>query len=126
MLRLYQRKENIDVNDPNAKLHVCKVPIGIIPAGSGDYVAKYLHGNRDVITATIKIILGNTVQTNVASLHEGGKLVTYSGLLLGFNLFGEMMRDLEKFRNLGQIRFNGILILLIFIFIEIKNEFYNI
>lgn len=106
LLRLYQKKENIDVNDPDAKLYVCKLPVGIIPAGSGDYVAKYLHGTRDVVTATIKIILGNTVQTNVASLHEGGKLVSYSGLLLGFNLFGEMMHDCEKFRNLGPIRYH--------------------
>lgn len=79
--------------------------------GSGDYVAKYLHGTRDVVTATIKIILGYTVQTNVASLHEGGKLVSYSGLLLGFNLFGEMMHDCEKFRNLGPIRYHGKLII---------------
>lgn len=112
-------------------MQVVKKMFSTVVLGSGDYVAKYLHGTRDVVTATIKIILGNTVQTNVASLHEGGKLVSYSGLLLGFNLFGEMMHDCEKFRNLGPIRYHGKLFLFnknvsnaFLNFIYVKDQFY--
>lgn len=75
--------------------------------GSGDVIVQYLHGTRDVTTAILRIILGSTVPTNSVSLHEGGKLISYSGLVLGFGLFGDMMFDCEQFRWMGPTRYEG-------------------
>lgn len=40
--------------------------------------------------------MGHCVSTNIASLHQGNKCSGYSGLILGFGLFGDVMRDCEK------------------------------
>lgn len=103
-----QYKAGINVNDTEAVLRQCSVPVGIIPAGSGDVIVQYLHGTRDVTTAILRIILGATVPTNSVSLHEGGKLISYSGLVLGFGLFGDMMYDCEQFRWMGPTRYEVI------------------
>lgn len=103
-----QEKAGINTDDTESILRQCPVPVGIIPAGSGDVIVQYLHGTRDVTTAILRIILGSTVPTNSVSLHEGGKLISYSGLVLGFGLFGDMMFDCEQFRWMGPSRYEVI------------------
>ncbi|XP_046544665.1 ceramide kinase-like [Haliotis rubra] len=101
-----QKDAGIDYNDPDAEVVPSEVPIGIIPAGSGDYVVQYLHGTRDVMTAAIHIALGKSGPVNAVSVHQERQLSAYSGLLLGFGLFGDIMNDCEKFRWMGSSRFN--------------------
>ncbi|XP_041359229.1 ceramide kinase-like [Gigantopelta aegis] len=101
-----QKDAGIDFNDPDAETVSSKIPIGIIPAGSGDCIVQYLHGSRDVMTAAIYIALGKTRPASAASIHQGHKLSLYSGLLVGFGLFGDIMKDCDKFRWMGASRFN--------------------
>lgn len=100
-----QQANGIDADDPEATLMPLTFPVGIIPGGSGNYVVKYLHGTTDPVTAAIKIVLGQTTATNIVSLHQGGKLQAYAGLLLGFGLFGDMMYTCEKYRWMGNVRY---------------------
>lgn len=102
-----QKDHGVNVHDPDARIVPSTIPVGIIPAGTGDCVAQYLHGTRDVITAALHIVLGNTTPSNAVSVHQGGKLSAYAGLVLGFGLQGDMMYDCEKFRWMGQSRYNG-------------------
>ncbi|ESO94509.1 hypothetical protein LOTGIDRAFT_161209 [Lottia gigantea] len=101
-----QSDAGIKYDSPEAKIVASAIPIGIIPAGSGDYIVQYLHGTRDVKTAALHVILGQRTDANVVGVHQGGKLMAYSGLLLGFGLFGDIMYDCEKFRWMGASRFN--------------------
>ncbi|XP_025110094.1 ceramide kinase-like [Pomacea canaliculata] len=101
-----QKDHGVNVHDPDARIVPSTIPVGIIPAGTGDCVAQYLHGTRDVITAALHIVLGNTTPSNAVSVHQGGKLSAYAGLVLGFGLQGDMMYDCEKFRWMGQSRYN--------------------
>ncbi|KAK6188697.1 hypothetical protein SNE40_004825 [Patella caerulea] len=101
-----QKDAGVKYNSPEAKVVPATIPIGIIPAGSGDYIVQYLHGTRDVTTAALHIILGKRTNANVVGVHQDGELTAYSGLLLGFGLFGDIMYDCEKFRWMGPTRYN--------------------
>ncbi|CAG2193934.1 CERK [Mytilus edulis] len=46
------------------------------------------------------------VDSNIVSVHAGRHLLSYSALVLGFGLFGDMMHDCEKFRWMGPSRYN--------------------
>lgn len=102
-----QQDLGVDMHNPDAKVAPCQIPIGIIPAGSGDWVVQYLQGVRDVITSALHIVLGHTTPSNAVSVHQGGKLSAYSGLILAFGLQGDMMYDCEKFRWMGSSRYTG-------------------
>lgn len=103
-----QKDHGVNADDPEAKVIPTNLPIGIIPAGSGDWVVQYMHGTRDVMTAILRVISGYTSPANAVSVHQGGKLSAYSGLLLAFGLQGDMMNDCEKFRWMGPNRYNVI------------------
>ncbi|XP_062621631.1 ceramide kinase-like, partial [Saccostrea cucullata] len=102
------RDVGLNPDDPESKLPQLNLPIGIIPAGSGNYTAWYLNGTKCPKTAAIRIMMGDCVATNVASLHQGNRCAGYSSLILGFGLFGDVMRDCEKYRWMGTSRFKVI------------------
>nr|KAG5710249.1 hypothetical protein BaRGS_008965 [Batillaria attramentaria] len=101
-----QKDHGVNADDPEAEIIPTDIPIGIIPAGSGDWVVQYLHGTRDVITSALHVVLGKTSLTNAVSVHQGGKLSAYAGLVLGFGLQGDIMNDCEKFRWMGPSRYS--------------------
>lgn len=82
-------------------LYIC------IYIGSGDVVVQYLHGTRCARTAVLHVLLGSRVESNIVSVHEGDHLVSYSALILGFGLFGDIMHDCEQFRWMGPSRYNS-------------------
>ncbi|KAH3695587.1 ceramide kinase-like isoform X2 [Dreissena polymorpha] len=106
LLSRLQTDSGVDKNDPDADITTSNIPVGIIPTGSGNYLVNYIHGTKDVETATLKIILGDHHMSNVVSLHQEQKLSRYASLLMGFGLVGRMMHDCEKFRWLGPSRYN--------------------
>lgn len=101
-----QKDKNRNYDSHEEDIIPVSLPIGIIPAGSGDVIVQYLHGTRCATTAVLHILLGGHVDSNVVSVHEGGHLLSYSALILGFGLFGDMMYDCEKLRSLGPLRYN--------------------
>ncbi|CAC5374479.1 CERK [Mytilus coruscus] len=72
----------------------------------GKCFIRALHGNKDVQTAVLRIILGDVTHTNVAAVHQGGVLSVYACLILGFGLCGRMVRDCEKTRWMGPKRYS--------------------
>ncbi|KAK0069792.1 sphingosine kinase 1 [Biomphalaria pfeifferi] len=100
-----QQLHQVNTDDPNCALVPVNVPVGVIPCGSGNYLAMYLHGIIDPITAAIKIVLGKTTATNLASIHIGGKLIRYAGLISCFGLIGNMMAMCERHRWMGNVRY---------------------
>ncbi|CAG5133706.1 unnamed protein product, partial [Candidula unifasciata] len=100
-----QQMEGFNADDPDVKLPPIPFPVGFIPAGSGNYAVRYLHGCTDVVTAAIKIVLSQTRPVNVVSVHQGNKLEGISHLLTSFGLIGEMIRACEQHRWLGNLRY---------------------
>ncbi|BFY99411.1 hypothetical protein BsWGS_02451 [Bradybaena similaris] len=100
-----QQIAGFNADDPDVKLPPIPFPVGFIPAGSGNYAVRYLHGSTDVVTAAIKIVLSQTRPVNVVSVHQGNKLEGMSHLLSSFGLIGDMMRACEKYRWMGNVRY---------------------
>ena len=61
LLRRFQSEHNIDIHDTDSHLLPVNLPIGMIPAGSGNVLIEFLHGNKDIETAVLKIILGKLI-----------------------------------------------------------------
>ncbi|XP_071172125.1 ceramide kinase-like [Mytilus edulis] len=106
LVKRVQQDNRVNLDNHNADIVSSALPIGIIPAGSGDVIVQYLHGTRCARTAVLHILLGNHVDSNIVSVHAGRHLLSYSALVLGFGLFGDMMHDCEKFRWMGPSRYN--------------------
>ncbi|XP_069127663.1 ceramide kinase-like [Argopecten irradians] len=106
LIKRTQEMSGVNFNDSTAELVSPTVPIGILPAGTGDYVVQYLHGTKCLVTAVLRILMGKSVYTNSASVHEDNKCLAHSGLVLGFGLFGDMMHHCEKYRWMGSNRYN--------------------
>ncbi|OWF48850.1 ceramide kinase-like protein isoform X2 [Mizuhopecten yessoensis] len=101
---LRKQHQNSEIELDTATPTMSDIPVGIIPAGTGNVLVEFLHGNKDIETAVLHIIKGKTSRSNVAGLYENRKLTVFAGLVLGFGLCGEMVRDCEKMRWLGPTR----------------------
>ncbi|XP_072952369.1 sphingosine kinase 1-like [Typha angustifolia] len=86
-----------------------KVPLGIIPAGSGNGMAKSLLDSvGDLFTvsnAVFAIIRGNKRSLDVASVVQG-KTKFFSVLLLTWGLVADIDIESEKYRWMGSTRFD--------------------
>ncbi|XP_069127661.1 ceramide kinase-like isoform X2 [Argopecten irradians] len=102
LLRKQHPNKDIELDTPTSP--VCDIPVGIIPAGTGNVLVEFLNGTKDIETAVLHIIKGKTTSSNVAGLYQNNKLTVFAGLVLGFGLCGEMVRDCEKMRWLGPTR----------------------
>ena len=81
------------------------VPVGIIPAGSGEGAALRMTLTRDSVTATLHIITGETELQNVYSVHNAGKLLGFGLILIGYGVSGDIFRFSDNMRYLGKLRY---------------------
>ncbi|XP_052099548.1 uncharacterized protein LOC127734030 isoform X2 [Mytilus californianus] len=56
LMRKTQSDAGVDLNDHNTTLEKMELPIGIIPAGTGNGLVGILHGCKDVMTSTLQIV----------------------------------------------------------------------
>ncbi|XP_074182694.1 ceramide kinase isoform X2 [Rhinolophus sinicus] len=101
-----QRSAGVDPNQPRAALVPSALRIGIIPAGSTDCVCYSTVGINDAETSALHIIVGDSLSMDVSSVHHGGALLRYSVSLLGYGFYGDIIRDSEKKRWMGLIRYD--------------------
>ncbi|KAK3763579.1 hypothetical protein RRG08_057002 [Elysia crispata] len=103
-----QQLAGLNPGDPDVAVSPLPVPIGVIPGGTGNYIALYLHGSKEPVTAAIKILMGKTTASNVVGVYQGGKLQECAGLICSFGLLGDIMHDCERFRWMGNFRYKVI------------------
>ncbi|XP_015426217.1 PREDICTED: ceramide kinase [Myotis davidii] len=101
-----QRMAGVDQNEPRAALVPCPLRIGIIPAGSTDCVCYSTVGINDAKTSALHIIVGDSLPMDVSSVHHHGALLRYSVSLLGYGFYGDIVKDSEKKRWMGLIRYD--------------------
>uniref|UniRef100_A0A8D0XP51 DAGKc domain-containing protein n=1 Tax=Sus scrofa TaxID=9823 RepID=A0A8D0XP51_PIG len=101
-----QRDAGVDQNHPRAALVPSPLRIGIIPAGSTDCVCYSTVGTNDVETSALHIILGDSLSMDVSSVHHGGTLLRYFVSLLGYGFYGDLIKDSEKKRWMGLVRYD--------------------
>ncbi|XP_032738651.1 ceramide kinase isoform X1 [Lontra canadensis] len=101
-----QRDAGVDQNQPRAALVPSPLRIGIIPAGSTDCVCFSTVGTNDVETSALHIIVGDSLSMDVSSVHHNGALLRYSVSLLGYGFYGDIIKDSEKKRWMGLVRYD--------------------
>ncbi|XP_055995769.1 ceramide kinase-like isoform X1 [Ostrea edulis] len=105
LLTKVQKESGVDYDQPTSKLKPLEVPIGVIPTGTGNGTAKGLYGNIDVVTAVLHIIKGGTDFNNVQGVYSGGKLVSFSAILVAYGLFSDLIYHVDKERWLKKARY---------------------
>ncbi|XP_071570266.1 ceramide kinase isoform X2 [Temnothorax nylanderi] len=100
------RDQQIDPNDPDARLPGPALPVGVIPSGSTDTVAYSLHGTTDVETAAIHIIFGDSIGLDISAVHSNRTLLRLYASVLSYGYLGDVIRDSEKFRWMGPRRYD--------------------
>uniref|UniRef100_A0A250YFV0 Ceramide kinase n=2 Tax=Castor canadensis TaxID=51338 RepID=A0A250YFV0_CASCN len=101
-----QRSAGIDQNHPRAVLVPSPLRIGIIPAGSTDCVCYSTVGTNDAETSALHIIVGDSLAMDVTSVHHNSTLLRYSVSLLGYGFYGDLIKDSEKKRWMGLVRYD--------------------
>lgn len=101
-----QRDAGVDQNQPRATLVPSPLRIGIIPAGSTDCVCYSTVGTNDAETSALHIIVGDSLSMDVSAVHHDSTLLRYSVSLLGYGFYGDIIKDSERKRWMGLIRYD--------------------
>ncbi|KAK1207395.1 CERK1 kinase, partial [Pygoscelis papua] len=101
-----QKDSGIDQNNPKAPLVQCNIRIGIIPAGSTDCICYSTIGISDPVTSALHIIVGDCQPLDVSSIHHNNTFLKYSVSLLGYGFYGDILKDSEKKRWMGPMRYD--------------------
>lgn len=100
-----QKDANIDINQPGTDWLPSKIPVGIIPSGTGNGIAMTLEG-YDPVTAALSIIIGKLREMPTYSINQMATgFLTFGGLLMGYGGFGDMIYRSERQRWLGIMRY---------------------
>ncbi|XP_041110826.1 ceramide kinase-like isoform X1 [Polyodon spathula] len=101
-----QSDSGVDLNDSQAKLAQCNLRIGIIPAGSTDCICYATVGVNDPVTSALHIIVGDSQPMDVCSVHHHNTFLKYSVSLLGYGFYGDVLKDSERNRWMGPVRYD--------------------
>ncbi|KAK1327633.1 hypothetical protein QTO34_012922 [Cnephaeus nilssonii] len=71
-----------------------------------DCVCYSTVGINDAKTSALHIIVGDSLPMDVSSVHHHGALLRYSVSLLGYGFYGDIVKDSEKKRWMGLIRYD--------------------
>lgn len=101
-----QAEHSKDITDIDIdSLATPRVRFGIIGAGSANSIVSTVHGTDDCSTAAIHIAIGSKCAVDVATVHEGRKLLKVSANAISYGWLGDVLRDSEHYRCLGPIRY---------------------
>ncbi|KAF8926886.1 hypothetical protein BGZ58_010840, partial [Dissophora ornata] len=81
-----------------------RLPIAIIPAGSGNAIATSV-GTRSPIVATLAMIRGETTKLDIFSVSQQNRHRIYSMLLFSWGMMADADIESDKYRWLGPLRF---------------------
>ena len=80
-----------------------QVPVGVIPSGTGNAIAKSLQ-TPEPISATLNIIKGNNEPWDIWSVRQLGQPTLYSHVVCFWGLLADIDLESEKFRWAGTVR----------------------
>ncbi|XP_063432666.1 ceramide kinase-like [Mytilus trossulus] len=104
LMRKTQSDAGVYLNDHNTTLQKMELPIGIIPAGTGNGLVSILHGCKDVMTSTLHIVKGRKKCCNVTGSYNDGDLIGYGVFIAAYGLFVDLADDVHRFRWLKIFR----------------------
>ncbi|NXW10017.1 CERK1 kinase, partial [Fregetta grallaria] len=99
-----QKDSGIDQNNPKAPLVQCNIRIGIIPAGKKGCVC--FQTVSFLSNLALLIFIGDCQPLDVSSVHHNNTFLKYSVSLLGYGFYGDILKDSEKKRWMGPMRYD--------------------
>ncbi|BFZ19400.1 hypothetical protein BsWGS_22439 [Bradybaena similaris] len=109
-----QKEAEIDYDNPDAIYMKPKIPFAIIPAGTGNGLARYSNGTLNQVTAALNIIRGENHKAQVLTVHNCGKFVTLCGALFGYGSFSYATKRSEELRWMGRARYGYTIFAMLF------------
>ncbi|CAL1539941.1 unnamed protein product [Lymnaea stagnalis] len=100
-----QKKSGINYDDPNAELSKLNIPIGIIPAGTGNGLTYMINGIQHAETAVLNIIRGEQHRGQIFIVHSGSKFLCVSALAFGYGFFSDYVKRTEELRWMKKARY---------------------
>ena len=101
-----QVDSNKDITDIEIdSLTTPRMRFRIIGAGSANSIDSPVHGTDDCSTAAKHIAIGSKCAVDVATVHEGRKLLKVSANAISYGWLGDVLRDSEHYRCMGPIRY---------------------
>ncbi|KAB0396615.1 hypothetical protein E2I00_020144 [Balaenoptera physalus] len=76
------------------------------PLGSTDCVCYSTVGTNDAETSALHIVVGDSLAMDVSSVHHNSTLLRYSVSLLGYGFYGDIIKDSERKRWMGLVRYD--------------------
>ncbi|XP_041359185.1 ceramide kinase-like isoform X1 [Gigantopelta aegis] len=109
MLIRKQVEGGVDQNDPEVAVLPLDTKIGIIPTGTGNGIHGLLCGVKDVETAALHIIKGQTTDLGSMGIFEktntSSTLVSYTGLLFGYGFVADILVKTDERRWMRRMRY---------------------
>ncbi|XP_010853044.1 PREDICTED: ceramide kinase, partial [Bison bison bison] len=78
----------------------------LLVLGSTDCVCYSTVGTNDAETSALHIIVGDSLSMDVSAVHHDSTLLRYSVSLLGYGFYGDIIKDSERKRWMGLIRYD--------------------
>ncbi|KAH9525128.1 Trafficking protein particle complex subunit 3 [Bulinus truncatus] len=100
-----QKKTGIKYDNFEEDLSKLSLPIGIIPAGTGNGFTQFINGALDVTTAALNIIRGEQYRANIFAVYSNNKFLCVSGFMFGYGMFTSSMKRAEELRWMKQFRY---------------------
>ncbi|CAI4230021.1 unnamed protein product [Auanema sp. JU1783] len=101
-----QRESGADIENPDAsRLTTPHLRFGIIGAGSANSIVSTVHETNDCATAAVHIALGSECYVDVCTVHKDQSLLRISANAISYGWLGDVLRDSERYRCLGPIRY---------------------
>ncbi|XP_052257230.1 sphingosine kinase A-like isoform X4 [Dreissena polymorpha] len=103
-----------DINNLEFSPMEFTIPMALIPCGTGNGVAKQFLRNYDISTAVYAIVIGFRYKANICSVCSEGRLLSYSVLLVGYGVWGDIIYAAETKRHMGVLRYPASFLSLLF------------
>ncbi|XP_055887309.1 ceramide kinase-like protein [Biomphalaria glabrata] len=100
-----QKKDGVNYNHCDQELHKLNVPLGIIPAGTGNGVTRMINGVIDVRTAALNIIRGEHHRAQVFTVYNNNKLLCVCGLIFAYGMFSDLIKRTDELRWMKRLRY---------------------
>ncbi|KAL6731070.1 hypothetical protein Aduo_001979 [Ancylostoma duodenale] len=101
-----QLEAGTNIDDPDSdQLQTPHIRFGIIGAGSANSIVSTVHETADYATAAVHIAIGSECNVDVCTVHKNNHLLRISANAISYGWLGDVLRDSERYRWLGPIRY---------------------
>ncbi|XP_059155284.1 ceramide kinase 1-like [Physella acuta] len=100
-----QKKAGVNYHSPDTKFVPPPIPIGIIPAGTGNGVSRWINGTIDFETSALNIVRGEHHRGQIFTVHSDDKFICVSALVFGYGMFSDMIKRTDELRWMKRARY---------------------